>query len=65
MLNYLTLEISIFLKLIFLVKKGNIVVLMTDLPLLNILTSPIIKIKGGKTINWIQDLFQKLLLELE
>ena len=27
MLNYLTLEISIFLKLIFLVKKGNIVVL--------------------------------------
>ena len=33
---------------------------MTDPPLLNILTSPIIKIKGGRTINWIQDLFPEV-----
>ena len=62
-LDYLTLELSIIFKLLKLVKKGDIVVLMTDPPLLNVLALPFIKFKGGKVVNWLQDIFPEVAVE--
>ena len=58
--DYLSLEISLIIKLFKMTKKDNIVVLMTDPPLLNIIACPIITFKGGKVVNWLQDLFPEV-----
>ncbi len=58
--DYLSLEISLIFKLFRITKKHNIVVLMTDPPLLNIIARPIIGFKGGKVVNWLQDLFPEV-----
>ena len=59
-LNYISLEISIIVKLFNITKKGTIVVFKTDPPLLNIIAYPIIKFKSGLVVNWLQDLFPEV-----
>ncbi len=58
--DYLSLEVSLIFKLFRITKKQTIVVLMTDPPLLNIIARPIIGFKGGKVVNWLQDLFPEV-----
>jgi colanic acid biosynthesis glycosyl transferase WcaI len=60
LLDYLTLEISIIFGIFRLTRKNDLVVLLTDPPLLNVVTSPIILLKGGLVINWLQDLFPEV-----
>lgn len=58
--DYLSLEASLIFKLFIITKKQTIVVLMTDPPLLNIIARPIISFKGGRVVNWLQDLFPEV-----
>ena len=58
--DYLSLEISLIVCLFHVVKKKNIVVVMTDPPLLNVVALPIVNFKGGKVVNWLQDLFPEV-----
>jgi colanic acid biosynthesis glycosyl transferase WcaI len=58
--DYLSLEVSLIFKLFRITKKQTIVILMTDPPLLNIIARPIIGFKGGKVVNWLQDLFPEV-----
>jgi len=58
--DYLSLEVSLIFKLFRITKKQTVVVLMTDPPLLNIIARPVIGFKGGKTVNWLQDLFPEV-----
>jgi len=58
--DYLSLEVSIIFKLFKITNKQTIVVLMTDPPLLNIVARPVIRLKGGRIINWLQDLYPEV-----
>lgn len=58
--NYISLEISLIIKLFNITKKGTIIVFMTDPPLLNIIAYPLIKFKSGLVVNWLQDLFPEV-----
>jgi glycosyltransferase involved in cell wall biosynthesis len=59
-IDYLSLEFSLAVKLLCMIKKKDIVILMTDPPLLSVVMSPIVKIKGGIIVNWLQDLFPEV-----
>jgi len=58
--DYISLEISLTIKLFLLTKRNDIVVLMTDPPLLNVITYPFVVFKGGMVVNWLQDLFPEV-----
>ena len=58
--DYLTFYLGVIWWLARYVKPGDVVVLMTDPPLLQLLNTSIIRIKGGKVINWLQDLFPEI-----
>jgi len=60
MIDYISLELSLAIELFMIIKKGDIVVLMTDPPLLNVIVHPLIKLKKGVVVNWLQDLFPEV-----
>lgn len=59
-IDYLSLEFSMLIGIMRLTKKNDIVVILTDPPLLNILALPVIKFRGGLIVNWLQDLFPEV-----
>jgi colanic acid biosynthesis glycosyl transferase WcaI len=59
-IDYISLEVSLIIKLFNIIKKGDIVVLMTDPPLLNVISYPLIKFKRGVVVNWLHDLFPEV-----
>ena len=59
-IDYITLEISLMLKIFQIVKAGDIVILLSDPPLLNILAYPLVRLKKGIVINWVHDLFPEV-----
>ncbi len=58
--DYLTFYLGVMWWLARHIEPGDIVVLMTDPPLLQLINTAIIRIKGGKVINWLQDLFPEI-----
>jgi colanic acid biosynthesis glycosyl transferase WcaI len=56
-LDYFTFYVSATLRLISLVKPGDIVVPMTDPPLISVPASFAARIKGAFVVNWLQDVF--------
>ncbi len=58
--DYLTFYLGVMWWLARYVKPGDVVVLMTDPPLLQLLNTSIIRIKGGKVVNWLQDIFPEI-----
>ena len=44
--------------------RGDIIIAKTDPPLLSILAAPIARLKGARLINWLQDLFPEVAVEL-
>jgi glycosyltransferase involved in cell wall biosynthesis len=46
------------------VRKGDLVVLKTDPPLLSLLNTAAVRLKGGGVVNWLQDLFPEIAIEL-
>lgn len=62
-------EYSVFyilssLKLLSVVRKGDVVVAMTDPPLMNILVWIVASMKRGEVVNWLQDIFPEVAAEL-
>lgn len=62
--DYLSFYFSSFFKLIFLVKRSDILVIKTDPPMLSVIGAVVAKAKGAKLINWLQDLFPEVAKEL-
>jgi hypothetical protein len=58
--DYLTFYFSAAWSLFALVKPGDIVVAKTDPPLISIVAAMVVKSRGAKLINWIQDLFPEV-----
>jgi colanic acid biosynthesis glycosyl transferase WcaI len=46
------------------VRSGDTVILMTDPPLLQLLNTGIVQLKGGRVINWLHDLYPELAFRL-
>ncbi len=59
-INYITLEISLMIKLFQIVKQNDTVLLLTEPPFFNIIAYPIIRLKKGVVVNWVQDLFPEV-----
>ncbi|MFC1605467.1 glycosyltransferase family 4 protein [Pseudomonadota bacterium] len=59
-IDYLSFHLSVQFFLLRHVRRGDIVVLKTDPPLLQLFTTGVIRLKRGKVINWIQDIYPEI-----
>jgi len=62
--EYTFFYILSFFKLLFLVRRGDVVVAMTDPPVINIPIWFVAWIKGGEVVNWLHDIFPEVAAEL-
>jgi glycosyltransferase involved in cell wall biosynthesis len=63
-IDYVSFHLRVFLFLLGRVRKGDLVVLKTDPPLLSLLNTTAIRFGGGQVVNWQQDLFPEIAMEL-
>jgi len=63
--DYLTFYLSATLRLFLLIRRGDVVVAMTDPPLISVPASIAAILKGARTVNWLQDLFPEVAAELD
>jgi len=62
--DYLTFYISSFVCILREVSRGDTVVAKTDPPLISVVVCSIVKRKGADLVNWVQDLFPEVAIEL-
>ena len=58
--DYLTFYASAFARLVLLVREGDVVIAKTDPPMLSVVAAMVTRLRGGKLINWLQDLFPEV-----
>ncbi len=63
-LDYLSFYITSFLSLLAQARRGDIVVIKTDPPLLSVPLGLAARFKGAKHVNWLQDIFPETAAEL-
>lgn len=63
-LDYVSFYIRVFVFLLRYVRRGDLVVLMTDPPLLSLMNTAAVHLRDGRAVNWLQDLFPELAVEL-
>jgi colanic acid biosynthesis glycosyl transferase WcaI len=63
-IDYLTFYLSTFWHLLRLARRDDLVIAMTDPPLLSVLAWIATRISGAHQINWLQDLFPEIAVEL-
>ena len=63
--DYLTYYVSATLGLFLLVARGDVVVSMTDPPLISVPASIVARLKGARMVNWLQDIFPEVAGELD
>jgi glycosyltransferase involved in cell wall biosynthesis len=59
-LDYVTFFASASFSLLRHARRGDLVVVKTDPPLLAVLAAPIARLKGARHINWLQDIFPEV-----
>jgi glycosyltransferase involved in cell wall biosynthesis len=59
-LDYVTFYLSAFFALLRRARRGNVVVAMTDPPLLSVVAALACMLRGARLVNWIQDLFPEV-----
>lgn len=63
-LDYVSFHLRVFAYLLRHTCKGDLVVLKTDPPLLSLMNTFAVRIRGGKVVNWLQDVFPEIAIEL-
>jgi colanic acid biosynthesis glycosyl transferase WcaI len=63
--DYLTFHGSAALRLLLLVKRGDVVICMTDPALLSVPVAIVAALKGGRVVNWLQDIFPEVAAQLD
>jgi len=58
--DFLSFHLSVCFFLLRNIRKGDLVVFKTDPPLLQLVNTSIVRIKGGVVINWLQDLYPEI-----
>lgn len=64
-IDYFTFYISASFQLFRLARKGDIVVPMTDPPLISVPAAAAAWMRGATVVNWLQDLFPEVAMELD
>lgn len=59
-LDYVTFFLAAAISLLARAKRGDIIVVKTDPPLLSVLVAPIAWMNGARHINWLQDIFPEV-----
>ena len=59
-IDYLTFYLAASWALLLTVRRGDIVIAMTDPPMLSVVASPLTKLRGARLVNWHQDLFPEI-----
>lgn len=59
-LDYVTFYLAVFLKLLALTSKGDVLIAKTDPPMLSIPVALAAKLKRAVLVNWLQDLFPEV-----
>lgn len=62
--DYLTFYLCAFIKLVWLLKRGDVVVAKTDPPMISVVVGWSARIKGARLVNWLQDVFPEVAVEL-
>jgi glycosyltransferase involved in cell wall biosynthesis len=63
-IDYVTFYLSAFSCLLRVARRGDLVLAMTDPPLLSVLVWIATRVSGAKQINWLQDVFPEVAVEL-
>jgi glycosyltransferase involved in cell wall biosynthesis len=58
--DYLTFYVSAYLWLIWRARRGDVIVALTDPPLMSVLSTLAANIRGCRHINWLQDIFPEV-----
>lgn len=58
--DYLTFYLAAAWLLLRQVRRGDMVVAKTDPPLLSIVTTPIVRLRGAHPVNWLQDIYPEV-----
>jgi glycosyltransferase involved in cell wall biosynthesis len=64
-IDYMTFYILAILKLLLVVGRNDVLISKTDPPLMSIFTSLIGKLYDAKTVNWLQDIFPEVAINLD
>ena len=62
--DYVTFYLAAAWLLLRQVRRGDMVVAKTDPPLLSIVTTPIVRLRGAHPINWLQDVYPEVVTAL-
>jgi glycosyltransferase involved in cell wall biosynthesis len=63
-LSYLSFYSGASLRLLHLCKSGDVVIAKTDPPLISLALSMVVGLRGGKLVNWVQDLYPEVAARL-
>src|SRR5215208_3607785 len=63
-LDYLTFYVSSFLACLKVARRGDILVAKTDPPLISVVVMVAARLRGAQVINWLQDLYPDVAVEL-
>lgn len=63
-IDYLTFYASISINMLFGIMRGDIIIAKTDPPILSIPLGVVARIRGAILVNWLQDLFPEVAIEL-
>ena len=63
-IDYASFYMRVFLFLLRYIRKGDLVVFKTDPPLLSLMNTAVVRFRGGRVVNWLQDLFPEIAIEL-
>lgn len=64
LLDYLTFYVSVFFAVLWYAHRGETVVTATDPPLLGLVVSPALRLRGARQVNWLHDVFPEIAAEL-
>jgi glycosyltransferase involved in cell wall biosynthesis len=64
-IDYLTFYLFAAWKLWRLLRRGDVIVVKTDPPMLSVVTAPIARMRRAKPVNWLQDLFPEVIEALD
>ena len=62
--DYVTFYLATAWTLLLKVGRGDVIIAKTDPPLLGLATMPVARLRGARQVNWLQDIFPEVAIEL-
>ncbi len=59
-IDYLTFYLSAAAAVLAATRRGDVVVVKTDPPLMSVVLAPVVRLRGGRLVNWLQDVFPEV-----